>query len=154
MTKFKCVVSRTSSIPLGTIIKGDALEYECGEKRIILSEDVDVPNGIVWKKGFDLPLHGNLWEWEEVKELDPRKVVLSINGVGLTPSFADGEVIIKYRRHVRDYRIDYCTGLWLTDFTVWGTICINGSYTKPTKRQIRKWRREWRKSNAWNFLKD
>lgn len=143
MTKFKLISSETEDTePVGIILVG---EYTEDKQSFILTKDSEYfafgrPR---WYAGEPMPVEGGLWVWEEVKEYNFHDVTLSINGVTIA-SFAD-DVCIK-RKFICDYRQMYSNGVWWIDFYTTTNICIYGSCTKPTKRQIRKWRRECRKS--------
>lgn len=68
MPKYVCVSTATPiSVPLGTVLIGTPVD----DDRFVLTEDsallgIDKPR---WEKGWDMPLVGNYWKWEEVKDL-------------------------------------------------------------------------------------
>lgn len=128
MTKFKLISSKTEDTePVGIILVG---EYTEDKQLFILTKDSEYfafgrPR---WYAGEPMPVEGGLWVWEEVKEYNSHDVCVK-------------------RKFICDYRQMYSNGVWWIDFyTTTTSICIYGSCTKPTKRQIRKWRRECRKS--------
>lgn len=67
MPKFVCIKTESDSVPLGTVIEGSICMYG-GKVRILVSEDSEVklPNGSsFFRKGVNVPLKGDLWEWQE-----------------------------------------------------------------------------------------
>lgn len=67
MPKYVCTVSHTpESVPLGTVLIGTPAY----NGRFVLVQDSDLLNLFNkprWERGYDLPLEGNIWHWEEVK---------------------------------------------------------------------------------------
>lgn len=66
MPKYKCVSTKTESVPLDAII----IATPVGADRILIIQDSDFKTetaGIpMFTRGQELPLKGRLWEWEEV----------------------------------------------------------------------------------------
>lgn len=66
MPKYKCVSTKTSSVPLGAIIIASPIRTD----RILVIQDSDFKtetDGIsVITRGQELPLKGHLWDWELV----------------------------------------------------------------------------------------
>lgn len=70
MPKYTCVLSKTDSVPLGTIIIAAPISAE----RIVLIQDSDLNAGEYldkpfFERGDEIPLNGQLWQWEVVKDL-------------------------------------------------------------------------------------
>lgn len=67
MPKYVCVSTATPiSVPLGTVLIGTPVE----DGRFVLTQDsdlLDIVDKPRWERGWDMPLVGNYWEWEEVK---------------------------------------------------------------------------------------
>lgn len=68
MPKYICIKSKTDSVPLGTII----IAAPISDERIVLIQDSELITGEYsdkpfFERGDEIPLNGQLWHWEEVK---------------------------------------------------------------------------------------
>lgn len=65
MAKFVCVHSTGSQVPLGTVVEASYLLNN--ETRFVLSLPLMHEGEIVHDTDDTMPVNGNLWRWEEVK---------------------------------------------------------------------------------------
>ena len=68
MPKYVCIKSKTESVPEGTVI----IATPAGAGCILVVQDSDLIAGEFsdkpyFERGDELPLNGQLWHWEEVK---------------------------------------------------------------------------------------
>lgn len=68
MPKYVCIKSQTESVPEGTVIIAAPISAE----RIVLIQDSELITGEYsdkpfFERGDEIPLNGQLWHWEEVK---------------------------------------------------------------------------------------
>lgn len=68
MPKYVCIKSDSDSVPLGTVV----IATPAGANRILLIQDSDLTiseqvQEPYFQRGQELPLTGELWHWEEVK---------------------------------------------------------------------------------------
>lgn len=70
MPKYICIKTDSNSVPLGTIITATPIENNqiqlTQDSDLTISEQLQEP---YFSRGQVLPLNGQIWHWEEVKDL-------------------------------------------------------------------------------------